>query len=266
LSKYPIGAIAIAGIVFFFVGNSTEKASEIQPGRKPGPVIVELFTSQGCSSCPAADRLLTRLGMNDLKNQIIPLSYHVDYWNYLGWQDPFASSSFTQRQYRYGEAFALNSVYTPQVVLNGQFECVGSSETEIRSNVRRISEMPARASLRIGNLVSIRDSVRATVFVSRDADLLEETLGVITVVYENGLITHVARGENGGRELRNDFVVRHHNVVKKLDPAVAEDAVPINIFLDSAWVRDNLGVVVYVQNLDHLQIYTAQTILRPAEK
>ena len=109
------------------------RSGETEPQRAGdaagGPVLLELFTSQGCSSCPPADRLLTRLaGDRKLAGQVIPLSFHVDYWDYIGWQDPFASPRWSERQRQYGRAFHSNRVYTPQLVINGRTECVGSQE------------------------------------------------------------------------------------------------------------------------------------------
>src|SRR5438046_1978213 len=88
-------------------------------------VVLELFTSQGCSSCPPADRLL---GSYTNQENVIPLSFHVDYWNHLGWKDPFSNAAFSQRQETYANAFASSGVYTPQVIINGQKEMVGSDE------------------------------------------------------------------------------------------------------------------------------------------
>lgn len=229
------------------------------------PVVVELFTSQGCSSCPSADRLLSRLGRGEWKDRIIPLAFHVDYWNYLGWKDPFASQDFTQRQYRYGKSFALNSVYTPQAVIQGQAECVGSSEGELKAHVLALSRAP-RAEISVKDASLHKGEFKASVTVQPDHEIASEQLGLIVAVYENGLVTRVPRGENGGRELTNDFVVRHLQVIEAARPAPMEWSVPLNIFLDSAWVHANLGVAVYLQNLKNFHIYTARIVWRPGGK
>ena len=110
-------------------GNAAEKPDAA------GVAVIELFTSQGCSSCPPADRLLSRLASDPrYAGKVIPLSFHVDYWNYIGWTDPFSSADFSQRQRAYAQrAFRSHRVYTPQVVVNGRDECVGSGENASKS-------------------------------------------------------------------------------------------------------------------------------------
>ncbi len=266
MHRILIAPIVGVACLILYADSSSDKTLLHSSVRSPSPVVIELFTSQGCSSCPAADRLLTRLGNGELRDQILPLSFHVDYWNYLGWKDPFAASSFTQRQYRYGDAFSLNSVYTPQAVLNGRSECVGSSESEIRSAVQKLGSQPALAAIRIDKLESLPEKVRGEAAISIDPELVHRSLAVISVVYENGLITRVTRGENGGRELRNDFVVRRMDTVTTLQPAKTEWNIPFNILLDSSWVRNNLGIAVLVQDLDRLRIHAATTVVQPLEK
>lgn len=254
-------------VVLFFLGVVVWLSHSDSDEPAPAfPVVIELFTSQGCSSCPSADRLLTTLGQGEWKDRVIPLAFHVDYWNYLGWKDPFASQEFTRRQYRYGEVFSLNSVYTPQAVVHGKAECVGSSERELREYVQRLSAQAPRADLSIGHVVVRSSEGSALVTVRPDESIVSEPLGLIVAVYENGLVTRVTRGENGGRELTNDFVVRRMQVVEAARPAAKEWSVPVNIFLDSAWDHANLGVAVYLQNLSNLHIYAAKTIWKPAEK
>src|SRR6185295_6297026 len=103
-------------------------------GSSSAPIVVELFTSQGCSSCPPADRLLSTLRSDP---RVVPLAFHVDYWNYIGWTDPFSSARWSQRQQAYARAFASNRIYTPQLVVNGTSECVGSNEGEGRQRIAK---------------------------------------------------------------------------------------------------------------------------------
>lgn len=112
--------------------TGTPKASSSQGS----PIIVELFTSQGCSSCPPADRFLTELAARE-EFEIIPLSFHVDYWNYIGWTDPFSSPAWSDRQRHYARSFGGNRVYTPQMVVNGRWEGVGSNRREIARLLER---------------------------------------------------------------------------------------------------------------------------------
>ncbi|MDX1642861.1 MAG: DUF1223 domain-containing protein, partial [Thermoanaerobaculia bacterium] len=139
--------------------SSTEGSTE-QP-----TVLIELFTSQGCSSCPPADRLLADLADRGELDGIVllPLSFHVDYWNYIGWTDPFSSAEWSNRQRRYARAFGLDTIYTPQIFLNGRAEVVGSDEREVRRLIRQTAAPPvARLELEIestspsGSVLAVR--------------------------------------------------------------------------------------------------------------
>ncbi len=115
------------------------------------PILVELFTSQGCSSCPPADRLLSRLSAaaQGGETAVIPLSFHVDYWNYIGWTDPFSSAEWSERQRSYAESFDSGRVYTPQLVVNGRRDCVGSNEQRVREEIERAERQRANGRLEL---------------------------------------------------------------------------------------------------------------------
>ena len=170
-------------------------------------VLLELFTSQGCSSCPPADELLRALSRDAaLEGKIIPLSFHVDYWNRIGWQDPFSSADWSRRQKEYAAAFRQGRVYTPQLVINGRAELVGSDERAIRREIARQIALSSKVHLWFD---VARQSGGYTVTVRTEAPAeLRDRLAIYAVTYENELVTKVGRGENGGRTLRNDFVVR----------------------------------------------------------
>ena len=127
----------------------------------PVPVIVELFTSEGCSSCPPADALLAQIEkLQPFRGvEVIPLGEHVDYWNQLGWADRFASAMFTARQEDYGRAFALESVYTPQMVVNGQAQALGSDAAAAQREILKAAQSPRAAvemSMLAGEILTIR--------------------------------------------------------------------------------------------------------------
>ena len=144
------------------------------------PVLVELFTSQGCSSCPPADELLRKIARDpNLRGRAIPLAFHVDYWNHLGWRDPFSSREWSQRQGDYVRAMHLDSAYTPQVVINGSRQLVGSNAQQIYRAIEEESKRAGEGSVSIraeGDQVIVRASAPP------DAD-------VMVAVFENGAST-----------------------------------------------------------------------------
>jgi hypothetical protein len=214
-----------------------------------GPVLLELFTSQGCSSCPPADRLLTRLARDrGLAGRVIPLSFHVDYWDYIGWQDPFAAPRWSERQRQYGRAFRSNRIYTPQLVVNGRTECVGSQEKVVRQQIAAaLATVPAgRVTLESLSGEEERLRVRAG---AEMAATVGADLDLWVVVWETGLETPVGAGENASRTLHNDYVVRRLEKALTLPgKAGARDSAEIVLGLDKRWKRGNLGVAAFLQD------------------
>jgi hypothetical protein len=219
-----------------------------------GPVVLELFTSQGCSSCPPADRLLTRLGSDpQLSTRVFPLSFHVDYWNYIGWTDPFSSAKWSSRQRRYARTFESQRVYTPQLVVNGREEGVGSKEGEVEDMVHRALGRPAAAKLHVqlapgSDPGQLRAQVQAQV-VEPPQDASGKPLDLMVALYEKDLTTSVERGENASRTLRNDYVVRVLEDAGKLAPQGGAGMKAEVVFdLDPSWKVRDLGVVAFLQD------------------
>src|SRR6266545_881299 len=123
-------------------GGGDAAAATPAPAGARAAVVVELFTSQGCSSCPPADRLLTRLPGSIDGVLVLPLAFHVDYWDDLGWRDPFSSADWTARQKRYAAAIAGGHVYTPQLVVQGREDMVGSDRGAVEDAIRRAAARP----------------------------------------------------------------------------------------------------------------------------
>jgi hypothetical protein len=223
--------------------------------------VVELFTSQGCSSCPPADRLLSKLA-HDARYQgkVIPLSFHVDYWNSIGWTDPFSSARWSQRQQAYaGRVFHTNRIYTPQVVVNGHTECVGNSEGDVLGRITDAlaTEPAARISLAVapptpdGHLKVNVGAKLAKAVAAGDLDLW-------VAVYESGLSTDVKAGENASRVLRNDRVVRRLEKAFTLPgTAGAEKSGEIVLGIDKRWKIEDLGVAAFLQDPATLAIHGA---------
>ncbi len=164
------------------------------------PVVVELFTSQGCSSCPAADAFLGELAARD---DIIALSEHVDYWNYIGWVDPFASEVNTKRQKAYMRWLGAGYVYTPQMVIDGASHVVGSD----RDAVNRAIEV-ARNAVGSGLKVSMTAEANGRIHLSIPAALVTEPAAILLVAFDRAHQTEISAGENDGRSITNHRVVR----------------------------------------------------------
>ena len=216
-----------------------------QKDRKPmakghrTPVIVELFTSEGCSSCPPADAELARLVREQpvADAEVIPLALHVDYWNNIGWKDPFSSAAFSVRQREYGQAFRLDSVYTPQMVVDGKTEFVGSDASRAADAIRRAASAP-KASVAVA-ISEGAAKIRVDGASAKGAD-------VMLAVTEDGLRSNVRAGENAGRHLSHVAVVRSLRRVGAVDGQGAyEGSVPLSLGKDRK--RGGLSAVVFVQ-------------------
>ena len=205
------------------------------------PILVELFTSEGCNSCPPADRLLEML----LEEQplegiyVVPLSEHVTYWDHQGWKDPFGSPQFTTRQQQYGLRFNLDSVYTPQMVIDGTREFVGSDKQSIERALRG----EAKGTKPALTVTAIETDSVITVSASGPGLKVESDAEVWFAITEDHLSIDVKRGENANKTLKHSGVVR---VLRSAGNA--DRAAPIEIKLLSDWRHANLRVVSFVQS------------------
>lgn len=221
--------------------GSSAFAGNPDPRSKPVPVVVELFTSEGCSSCPPADQLLIKLRQTAAtdNSELIILGEHVDYWNSLGWNDRFSSSEFSDRQSRYSVRFHLASVYTPQIVVDGRAEIVGNDGAGV---LRAIAAAKQNAKIASVDL-SWTPQGSLTIHASG-----RDTAGaqVMMAVTEDDLTTNVGRGENGGKVLRHTAVVRRLAAVGKM--AADGFSNSISVPLNRDWIRSKLRIVVWVEN------------------
>ncbi|MHA6262227.1 DUF1223 domain-containing protein [Arenibacterium sp. CAU 1754] len=157
------------------------------------PVVVELFTSQGCSSCPPADALLRRLAQRD---DVIPLALHVDYWDYIGWKDEFANPDHTLRQKGYAAAAGRRMIYTPQMVINGQEDLVGAKPMELADLINAHKARPAAV-----NLLAQRQGQGVHIRLAPASGPLAGPLNLFLVQYVPNRMAHITRGENAGRDI-----------------------------------------------------------------
>lgn len=211
------------------------------------PVIVELFTSQGCSSCPPAEALIREIERDpSLRGKVIPLAFHVDYWNSLGWRDPFSSADWSRRQMFYVRAMRLESAYTPQAVVNGSQQLVGSSENVLRSAIEDASRRPAAGDVRVK---ASRAGAAITADVHADAP---PGTDVMLALFEDEITTHIAAGENQGRTQTEDAIVRR--LLR-----VGNGATTLTV--DPSW--KHVGVAVFLQDHNTLVIRNAAVAYLP---
>ena len=199
-----------------------------EPSR--APVLVELFTSEGCSSCPPADRLLTQLD-----SHAIVLSEHVDYWDHEGWKDPYSSAQFTQRQQSYGRQFGLKSVYTPELVVDGAVEFVGNDGKRAAAEISK-AEQHKKATVRI---------TRTEAGVDVNVDDAPRSGAVYLVLADSHATSHVGAGENSGRTLDHVAIVRS---LKKIGSVKKGGAFHKLVELPQAQASQR--VIVFVQESD----------------
>jgi hypothetical protein len=222
--------------------------------------MVELYTSEGCNSCPPADRWLSRLRTISAGQRIVALAFHVDYWNQLGWVDRFARPGFSERQRDIAARVRSRVIYTPQIVLDGKDLRNWSDSGSFDRSVAQLNREPAGARITgtaalSGTDLQLRGEVKL--------DSAAPSAAVWVAVFQNGLNTSVAAGENAGRTLEHDFVVR--NLVGPL-PLERDAAVQLDRTLQIArdWDVRQIGIAVFAQDLrtgDVLQAVSAAACL-----
>jgi len=216
-----------------FVGLMGCATAAGDPRPDDGPVVIELFTSQGCSSCPPADQLLSKLAHDGALGgrRLAPLSFHVDYWNDLGWADPFSTAAWTVRQQQYARALGDDRVYTPELVVAGGAGVIGSQTGRVG---QAIADAPHQLAV-TANAAWQPGKVTVSATAPADAD-------VWVAVWEDGTRTKVTRGENAGETLAGDRIVRRLERV-----ASAGRAGQVAIALDG-WQPG--GAVAFAQRAD----------------
>ena len=232
-------------------------------GKPLEPVVVELFTSEGCSSCPPADALLLKLDRTQPipGALVIPLSEHVDYWDHLGWKDPFSSPLFSRRQEGYRQRLHLNDVYTPQAVIDGTVETLGSDARQVQDAIRK-SIHTDKLQVRISPVFkNSRGAVAIHVQVEPSGEPADRGAQVILALAENAVVSDVRRGENSGRRLDHVAVVRSLRDLGTLDAAGAFSGdVTLTGELES-W--NSKRIIVFVQNQQYGRIRGAAVRLLP---
>ncbi len=225
---------------------------------KNGIAVVELFTSQGCSSCPPADAVLQTIARK-AKSQasaVFPLSFHVDYWNRLGWTDPYSDARYSRRQRQYAAAMQSRRVYTPQMIVNGITEFNGSNLAKANHAIDSALELPAEVALVV--TVNDRQSDHLTVGYEVNGDTPRGYL--LTAITTTPKENQVPRGENAGRSLSHVNVVRHLKAIK-LDASNGSVELGSRIPLDAALLNDETAqLIAFVQDPTTRQILGATAV------
>jgi hypothetical protein len=202
-----------------------------------GPWAIELFTSQGCSSCPPADKMLGRLAE---RADIVALSFHITYWDYIGWKDPFASAAATERQRAYAQSLNQRYVYTPEMVFDGQAHETGTRSADVD---RMIARMRAGKTPRA--TPKLERGSDGSLAIRLDATKIEKPANVTLAVYDRRHSTPVRRGENGGATLEN------FNVVRRLEKVGSWTGKDESFTVAADRFAPGQGIAVLVQAADH---------------
>ena len=245
-------AIVAAGVAIV-VYSATDRVPTARAGNAPTPVVVELFTSEGCSSCPPADALLMELDKQPIAGaEVIALGQHVDYWDRLGWRDRFSSHQFTERQSQYSSYFRLESIYTPQMVVDGRKEFVGNSRSDAFSAIQGAAKAakPVSVKLEKAGADAVKIDVSETQPTGRSV--------VYLAITEGGIESNVGSGENSGRKLHHAAVVHSLKKLGELENGAFHATQKLGLNRD--WNLSQSKAVVFVQNEDHGQIVGAASL------
>ncbi len=230
--------------------NHSQKTTKIKPAATAaaGIILLELFTSEGCSSCPPADELLKKIALQ-YKENVIALSFHVDYWNRLGWKDPYSDASFSNRQRNYATAFGLEGVYTPQIVVNGQKEMVGSDQKKLTKTID--DYLLEHATGKISVTAESPDGKNITVNW-QEAYSASSQLHIALV--QQNVSTRVSRGENSGRTLI------HYNVVREFKTP-AQQTNSLSFLMPAGLTKNEIAIVAFLQDTKSAKITAVKKCL-----
>ena len=241
--KYGVVVLFLAAINFCFAPKTVFVSEPV--------AVVELFTAEGCSSCPAADELLPEMSgiLQKEGKRVITLAYHVTYWNHLGWKDPYSEEAYTDRQKLYQKTLKLRNLYTPQAVVNGKYEFVGSDPISFRYWVlAALDSVPARS---LEAMATKSDSV---VTVQYSLSKLPKNSVLNVAVIEEHIEHAVLRGEN------KDKVLKHHHVVRSMKQHEAKEKDEITLVWPRGLGENKGSIILYLQNAKNLRIISAAEI------
>ena len=244
MSKLILFSVTLTLCVGLLTGAVLRRAKE----NARVPVLLELFTSEGCSSCPSADQLLAFL---DEKQpvpgaELIVLSEHVDYWDRLGWKDRFSSPQYSARQEEYASKYHLDGVYTPQLVVDGRFGFVGSDQRVALPAIQKAAQQP-KASVVISNAMREEDRVTAHIEIPAAESPIDGRAVLFAAIADNRAQSQVTRGENGGRTLAHVAVARALERIGVIDLKLPSSK-DVKLSLPAGTGANGLRLIVFMQN------------------
>ncbi len=229
--------LTLVFLITFGFYTTNKKYSKYEP-----IAVLELFTSQGCSSCPSADNLLDRIHKDYKDKNVFALSYHVSYWNYIGWKDPFSDPKHTNKQNAYARKFRSRSIYTPQLVINGKEHFVGSNETVMYSKVKE--HLKIKTSNQIEIIKTNRNSSKVNISFKINGNTDDRQTQVVLVLKNRQ--TQVKRGENRNRNLKNSNIVVSEKFISTSNQ-LTEVSLDIPRYVDK---EEKLQVIILTKHKD----------------
>lgn len=242
ISTFLLGAACLNVFATAYAGGCSARSG----GQRVA--LLELYTSEGCNSCPPADEWLSQLPAKGFaSDHLVPLAFHVDYWNYLGWRDVFSQEKFTARQRRLAQIYNANFVYTPQLVLNGKDYRRGFFWDNTSEKINEINRQKPLANIDLALSLSAARQLQVKAKIVVPSGFEKQDVQAYLALYENNLSNAVKAGENNGRILHHDFVVRELAGPVSIDSQVGTQ-IGETFNLQREWKLQDTGVVAFVQN------------------
>lgn len=231
-------------MLFFLTGNSIFS----QNSDRKGFALLELYTSEGCSSCPPADELLGKIENEYQDKNVYVLAYHVDYWDKQGWKDVFSNPAYTQRQYDYARFMGKEPIYTPQVIINGKADCIGSQETSLRNGIKSALSKPAAV-----NLTLDAKQQNNTLAINYNLDGVFKNSRLLVAIVRKSAKSNVKRGENAHR------ILSHFQIVQRLQTIDLKSAKGNTVIaLPKNFNLQDFEIIGFVQNSNNGIILDAE--------
>jgi len=209
--------------------------------------LVELYTSEGCSSCPPADRWLSSLAKPGVKARVVPIAFHINYWDYIGWKDLYADERYSERQRDLARVFGAHSVYTPQVVIGGRDYRGWRGERDTLAAIEKVNAAAPRAQIELRAVATAEGGIAASATAKLSTGVKPDDLALVVVPTQDGLSSRVTAGENNGEHLRHAFVARDLAIAKAAGSSSMQAAPTFRP--GAGWNLEKMSVSAFVQNL-----------------